>query len=370
MVEEILAPQINPNDQKVELVKWLVSEGEFVKKDQEIAQLSSSKSTVAFFTEKEGYISFLQREGHEVPIGAPLARIAESRATLERKISPGAEVQGPASLNFGGQRLSRKMKELVAQGVAPLDSLGSGLISARHFFKTPGPAAPPPQPAMIPAPPKPNPDSSLRYEGLSSVKRAEISALEQGNLGVIRSSLTVGFSAEKLLSKITKNCYAEETLLPFILFELAALLDENPLFTSYFQDGRIFFHDRVAIGLAIDLTKGLKVVSLGNLKGLMPIHIYERCTDIALRYFKDEIKIEELVSSTFTVSDLSSENILQFDPLINARQAAILGIGADKGEVGKPFRLTLSFDHRILTGRQVAAFLNELKGRILAYESV
>jgi pyruvate/2-oxoglutarate dehydrogenase complex dihydrolipoamide acyltransferase (E2) component len=80
---------------------------------------------------------------------------------------------------------------------------------------------------------------------------------------------------------------------------------------------------------------------------------------------RNEIKPEEIGTGRFTITDLSSQGILFFEPLLVARQSAILGIGGDF-DISKPvLSLTLAFDHRVHDGRQVSEFLKKLKARLL-----
>jgi 2-oxoglutarate dehydrogenase E2 component (dihydrolipoamide succinyltransferase) len=211
------------------------------------------------------------------------------------------------------------------------------------------------------------PSHTLRSENIPLPKRMEIQALTAGQAGNINSSATVTFSSASLRQLLREKGQLSGEVLPLILYELAKLLRERPEFTAFYSDNRVWFHDEVNLGVAIDLGKGLKVVTLKEADRLMPVDFAERLLDCSLRYMGNQLEAHDVTGSTFTVTDLSSENVLYFQPLVNMDQAAILGIGGDSDQEGHPMSLTLAFDHRVLTGRQASQFLNELKQRLLNY---
>ncbi|NEP00042.1 MAG: 2-oxoglutarate dehydrogenase [Symploca sp. SIO2E9] len=209
---------------------------------------------------------------------------------------------------------------------------------------------------------------ALRSEKLGKAKQLEISLLTAGQAGNINSSLTVQFNSAGIRQTLEELGSLNGQILPLILFELSRLLEEFPVFTAYYEGGQIYYYDQVNIGLAMDLGKGLKVPVVHNANLLSPAELLEAVTDYATRYLENRLSVEELLGGTITISDLSNENILHFQPLINQNQSVILGIGGDSSLDGYPMSLTLVFDHRVSAGREVAQFLNNLKQRLLSYE--
>jgi 2-oxoglutarate dehydrogenase E2 component (dihydrolipoamide succinyltransferase) len=208
----------------------------------------------------------------------------------------------------------------------------------------------------------------LRSEKVSKSKKLEISLLTAGQSGGINSSLTVQFNSASIRQTLQELNSLNGQMLPLILFELARLLEEYPAFTGYYENEKIYYYDRIDLGLAIDLGKGLKVPVIRGANQLSPTELLEAITDFATRYLDNQLSVEDLTGGTITISDLSSENILHFQPLVNQNQSVILGIGGDSSIEGYPMTLTIVFDHRILAGREVALFLNALKSRLLSYQ--
>ena len=206
-----------------------------------------------------------------------------------------------------------------------------------------------------------------REDDVSIAKREEINQLYNGESGLINSSLTVTFDSLALRRMIDERGFLIKSIQPIILFEIAQLLPKWPQFTAYFENNQIHYFDRVDLGVAIDLGMGIRVVRIKNadLKTIEDIGL--STIDFSLRYMRNDLKPEELVGSTITISDLSSLNILHFQPLINGHQSAIIGIGSDSSILGHPTSIIMSFDHRISTGLEVATFLNTLKSNIVRH---
>lgn len=151
------------------------------------------------------------------------------------------------------------------------------------------------------------------------------------------------------------------------MYEAAQALKEFPLLTAYFENQSIHYYDDVRIGVAVDVGNGLKIATLPGTAQLLPIQIFETITDFAYRDLEGSLTDQDFSDSTFTITDLTAQRILHFVPLINGKQSGILGIGGDPELPGQPLSLNLTFDHRVLAGREAALFLDQLRSRILAY---
>jgi len=210
-------------------------------------------------------------------------------------------------------------------------------------------------------------DGGLRSERITLSKRAEIDALRAGAGEHLRSSLSINFDSAGMRAFAEGAGYG---LLPLILAELGSLLAENPRFTAYYDRDQVIYYDAVNLGVAIDIGHGLKIAVLRNADRMDPDEISKQLAERTLDCIENKLAIENASGGTFTVTDLSMFDILHFQPLINGRQSAILGIGADAAQMGYPMSLTIAFDHRVLTGREVGSFLQVLRDRLLRYAEV
>src|SRR2546427_4503426 len=132
-------------------------------------------------------------------------------------------------------------------------------------------------------------------------------------------------------------------------------------------------YEEINIGFAVDAGHGLKVpvIHQADTKSLQDIA--SEMQECLLNYLENTLRVESLVGGTFTITDLSSEGVFTFSPLINQGQSAILGVGGEFFLPHSPeglFNLILSFDHQLAEGRQATQFLQDLAYRLQAYSTL
>ena len=390
MKHTTFVPQINTNDDEVELVAWHVSDGAAVEKGVVLADVETTKAVQSLDAEHAGFVRLLGRPGDMLPVGAPLVHYFTDEAEARAFVPPATATPPPVSIAtsapaatsvsplvkpvvvesqpavFDFVRFTPAATRLLAElGVPAARFAGAGLVNSRLVRAALAKTAPslPAAESVASATPADAPENVKRFERISGGKRHEIAALRQGSEGVLHSSLTVRFDSADLRSPDR----FDGQLLPLILREVAGLLMEHPRFTSCYYEGQVAFYDRVDLGVALDLGLGLKVVTLRSAHELEPEAIHEQLIGFSVDYLQKSLKADALAGSTFTVTDLSGFEVLQFEPIINGAQSAILGIGGDSEAPGHPVTLTLAFDHRVHNGREAALFLRELRARILAH---
>lgn len=410
-------PLINPNDESVILVRWLVADGVRVEVGAPLLDIETTKAVVSVEAEQAGWVRHAAKENTELPIGAPLAvivteeaELAEASAALlgAKPAQPAAPTPTtvaatvpaavPTTENFstdsaaapqaqaGFTRLSPKAAALAAQLGLSAEMLAQaqlGLVTAAQLHDIAAAAVggaankdgasiqldrhgafrAPRDDKKFDDTAKPRADGPvLRSERPPMPKRAEIDALQTGAQGGLRSSLSVYFDSAAL-----RGDEGGPSVLPLVLHETARLLASRPRFTAFFDAGQIYFYDAVRLGVAMDQGEGLRVVTVRDAEKLGPEDIAARLGELALDYIERRLKPEDVQDATFTVTDLSGFDVLHFEPLINGHQSAILALGGDSALPGHPMSLTLAFDHRVLTGREVAEFLQALRDALLAH---
>lgn len=387
MITTINAPRINTNDDKVAVVLWHVENGAFVETGQEIVDVETSKAVVTLSAETEGFIRRGVERGAVVRVGAPLFYCAASKEELDAEAQPAPTAAGqpgatPAAVarqtggirgNYSHTRFSRNAARLLQErGLSPADFQAAGLVTAhtldgKQRAVSPGQTRRAPSPASrLEAGLPPGPQTP-RSENVSLAKQAEIQSLSTGEDGNINSMVSAYFDSAPIRARLQDDRAFDGQIQPLILYEISRLLKQWPQFTAYFEDGAIHYYDRIDLGLAIDLGKGLKVVTIKDTDKLMPIDIFEKTIDFGMRYMENKIRSDELIGSTLTITDLSSLDILHFHPLINGRQSAIIGLGGDQTQPGHPMSINMTFDHRVANGREAGTFLKDLRARLLSY---
>ncbi|MES2217075.1 MAG: 2-oxo acid dehydrogenase subunit E2 [Pseudomonadota bacterium] len=349
----MLAPKINANDESMLISEWLVDENEYIKSGQEIVRIETSKVDITLTSDYSGYICRHGIKGDYVNVNEKLASFSDTPNKDSNKQDCDSTLKPTDSY-----QLSKAAREFIIENKLNISEYNiKGLITLKDLQE------------LIADKNKNNSINSLfpahTEEDISSAKKQEINVLERSYHQALTSSVTVQFESAKLRENLKKIPWLNNQILPYILYVLARVCVNYPKLTAYYLENKIFYYNRVNLGLAIDLNKGLKVAVIhnANVHSLYDMHI--NIIDHISNYYDNKLNLDAVHSSTMTVTDLSSNNILVFQPLLNDKQSAILGIGGDSEMNGYPMTLTLVFDHRVLTGREAAEFIVKLKNEIL-----
>jgi pyruvate/2-oxoglutarate dehydrogenase complex dihydrolipoamide acyltransferase (E2) component len=207
-----------------------------------------------------------------------------------------------------------------------------------------------------------------RSEKIHRQKRTEIAMLRSGLERSLPSAVTVACPTSGLRFAAERAGLNVSSLL---LYEVARLLKKYPSFNGFFADDRLHLYQEVNIGFAIDAGRGLKVPVLRRSDEKRLDELDRELRELIVQYLNDELAVASLAGGTFTITDLAQEGTTFFSPLINQKQCAILGVGAElflPGQRQGWFHLTLAFDHQLSTGREATQFLSDLKFRLGSYE--
>ncbi len=372
-MQAVLAPHEFVNDESVLLVQWLVKDGEKVSQGHPLVTIETSKATLDIEAPAAGYVRFDVPKGTEVKIGEVLCYIADSptapmpvtashSASAPKKQRPSAVL--PATTTRFSSNASTLLKK---HGLTEEQFAGKGLVTAEDVLKLVNGHK-----VAESRIPLPSTGVPIRVEELPRRKRIEGKYLMAGQ-NAASSLVNVICSTRGLKAATQTHPELRGGPLPLILHEAARLLRKYPIFNAFYDDGKVHYYEAVNIGIAMDAEHGLKVPVLTNADRRSIPEIRMEVENFVLSYLDDTLPVQALADGTFTVTDLSGEDVYSFAPLINQGQAAILGIGAEYFPPGLSegaFNLMLAFDHRLTEGRTAAAFLKDLRDRLAAYERV
>ncbi|HET7608770.1 MAG TPA: 2-oxo acid dehydrogenase subunit E2 [Gammaproteobacteria bacterium] len=350
----VRVPQMNPNDEHAIVVRWHVAKGGRVRAGQTLATLETTKTTFDVDSPSDGYAFFEHEPNAELAVGAPLAWIADNDAP-PRIAAPAAAVDSkPASAP--AERFTRKARKLMKElGLGEADFAGVEKVDAEAVERA---AA-----ARAPKTPERVPPGAVPLE-LAPAKIAEIQVLKRVHEQVVPSTVTVALEAERVEARLRREAaeHGPVSALELALYETARLLPEWPELNGFYADGRAWSHATVAIGFAVNLGRSLRVPVVKNAGGASLRDVARAVRDLTLRYMRDELAIEDVTGGTFTITDLSGEGVVNFVPVLNERQSAILGLCAARGDGSRD--LVLTFDHRLTDGMRAARFLATLRSRL------
>lgn len=404
MIHPVRIPHEQVNDQSVLLVEWMAADGAEVKAGQPIAVIETSKSTAEIEAPAAGFLRHGAAANTELPVAAVFCHITASPTDALPSSAPAPRAGEPApqpvaaqpaaaAASAGETTFSKKALDLIAQhGLAKELFAGKGLVreadvqavlaqSSGRAPAAPTPVAPAP---IAPEPPRraapetaaPGPIAAsgvpVRIEELPRLKRVEIKYLASGSAFTLPSVVAVPCPIAGLHTAVEQSPALGGNAAAIIVYEAARLLRKYPILNAYYAQGRVHYYEQVNVGFAVDGGHGLKVPVIARADAKNLPDIAREMQDRLLDYVNDELPLAALAGGTFTITDLSSEGVVSFHPLINQGQAAILGIGADYATAettGRACNLILAFDHQLTEGRTAARFLCELRDRVATYAS-
>ncbi len=370
LLQEIKAPLDSVNDDTLLVIELKLSDGDKVVSGDVIIELETSKAIVTIEAEVDGVIKYLCEEGSDINVGHVLANIYDElpisnneEQILDKTYDKKEVIAKPL--------ISKKALNMIRKNGINIDDINhDGIISTRDIdIQYEGRSVGNQKIAMLPSDGK---EDIIEYkysiEKISKTKGNEIKSLSGNYKSILNSSLFLEITTDSILNSIRfSNLILKETILHIVVFETSRLLAKyKELNGFYLEDKRQFYND-INIGIAMDDgINGLKVASLHNANNKNIFEIESEIISLSDKYSNNKLGPNDVSDITFVITDLSSENISFFIPMINSNNSCILGISR---EVSDPetYILSATFDHRMSSGKYVAEFLNELKNNIESF---
>ena len=388
---EIKVPTVGESINEVTLIKWLKNDGEYVERDEVIAELESEKATFEVNAEKAGVLKTVGKEGDTLNIGDVLAQIDETAAKpegakpVEESSKPAPEVKEAPKAQTASQPETKNQKpetDLKATPVAsaiiadkkvdPKSIQPSGYNGkilkddVLEALSSPGRR---PGTEAFTREEKKEKMSNLR----KTVSRRLVEA--KNTTAMLTTFNEVDMSRIMAIRAANKDKFREVhgTNLGFMSFFTKAVcyaLQEWPAVNAYIDGDSIVYHQYCDISIAVSAPKGLVVPVIRNAESLSMAEIEKKVVELATKARDNKLSLEEMQGGTFTLTNGGVFGSLMSTPIINIPQSAILGmhkiedrpVVVDKQIVIRPMMyLALSYDHRIIDGRESVSFLVRVK---------
>jgi 2-oxoglutarate dehydrogenase E2 component (dihydrolipoamide succinyltransferase) len=385
MATEIKVPSLGESITVATVAKWLKRPGEAVAADEPVAEVETDKVTLEVPAPASGTLSeILAEEGTNVPVGAVLGRIADGLAAEAAPhpspLPASGEREGPAQRESEGQRALdrsgpavRKLIEeagLDATRVAP--SGPGGRISKADVIAARAPAPVPPSPAPIPA----TGEREVRVR-MSRLRRriAERLKAAQNTAAMLTTFNEIDMSQTMALRERHRDAFEKKhgVRLGFMsIFVKAAIvaLKELPGVNAEIDGEDVVYKNHYDIGVAVGTEQGLVVPVVRDADRLSFADIEKTISEYGRKARDGKLTIEELSGGTFTISNGGIYGSLMSTPILNPPQSGILGMHkierrpvavSDKVEIRPMMYVALSYDHRIVDGREAVTFLVRVK---------
>ena len=398
---ELKVPTVGESITEVMIGTWKKGEGDAVAIDESVVEIESDKATVELPAPAAGRISKILKAsgekavvgeviGYLEPAGVGAAPAAEPpKPTAPVSAAPVSSPVAPAAA--GPVRVMPAAARVLGEAGIPASAVagtgpGSRITKADAQQAAAAPRPPATPAARAPAAPKPVAPAAAagsreeRYVLISPIRRriAERLVEAQHQAALLTTFNEVDMSAVMALRAKFKDVFQERygVKLGFMSFFVRAAVEALravPQVNAEFRDPHIVYRDYFDIGIAVGGGKGLVVPVLRNAETMSFAQVEQSIGDFARRAADNKLKLEELQGGTFTISNGGVYGSMLSTPIINPPQSGILGLHAitDRpmavnGQVViRPMMyLALSYDHRLVDGREAVTFLKRIKDTI------
>lgn len=393
-VMDMVVPTVGESISEVTIATWAKEDGDFVELDDLLCEIESDKATFELTAEGQGILRVIAQEGDTLEIGAPICKIEimEGDAPSEAASSeaPQATASAPTAVSGNdtyatGHASPAAAKILAEKGIDPSTVKGTGVDGriTKEDAEKAQKAAPAPKKA---APSKEaTPAAAPAAAGERSQRRERMTALRKtvsrrlvsvkNETAMLTTFNEVDMKPVMDLRKKYKEMFKDkhEIGLGFMSFFTKAVtvaLKEWPAVNAFIDGNELVYNEYCDVSIAVSAPKGLVVPVIRNAETLSLANIEKEVRRLALKARDNKLTIPEMEGGTFTITNGGVFGSMLSTPIINAPQSAILGMHniverpvAINGEVQiRPIMyVALSYDHRIIDGRESVSFLKRVK---------
>ena len=408
---DIRVPEAGESITQVELAKWLIEDGDYVEKDQEIAEIDSDKATITINADDDGVVKIIIEEGSTIEPGKVIgqidnsvkkekkAEVKDAPAKEEKETKTGKSVNGkpeekdteekdkkeqdksiPAeSITFSPQA-KKLLDELDVDAEKVLQNPNNKRITRKDIL----------QAIAIQVKKEVNTgteslETVTAWEGSRESEKVKMTTLRRKiaeRLVAVKNetAMLTTFNEVDMSAVISiRNQYKDKFekkygVKPgFMSFFVKAVTSAIPLFpkvNGQIDDGQIILPDYADIGIAVSTPKGLMVPVIRDAQKKSLAEIEQNIGELAKKARDNKITIEELTGGTFSITNGGVFGSMLSTPIINPPQSAILGLHNiverpvainGKVEIRPVMYVALSYDHRIIDGKESVGYLVAVK---------
>ncbi len=397
---EFKFPDVGEGIHEGELVKWLVKEGDKIKADQPIAEIETDKAVVEIPSPKNGVVLRLNwKPGDTIKVGEILLVLGEegekaSEVQIEKQEMKSLEkiqekLETPSNILkptiFATPATKKIAKELNIDLSKVVGTGSNGRITdqdVRNYANKIQNIKPEISKEEIKAP-------KITFEKYGEILKIPLKGMRKTIAeNMVRSKFTATHvthmdevditdlvKVREKEKKLAENYGIHLTFLPFIIKALLAALKEHPYLNSSLDEEKqeIVIKKYYNIGIAVQTSDGLMVPVVKRVDDKSIMELAKEIQDLAEKAKARRIDIEDMKGGTFTITNYGSIGGIYGTPIINYPEVAILGVGRiiekpvvknKKIVIRKILPLSLTFDHRVVDGAEVAEFMNSVIRRL------
>jgi 2-oxoglutarate dehydrogenase E2 component (dihydrolipoamide succinyltransferase) len=390
MIIEIKVPSPGESITEVQIANWLKADGDVVEKDDEIAEIDSDKATLTVAAEDSGKLSIKIQAGETIQVGTVIATIDTSVKpditpkaapdTPKVTAAPEAAKQDAATGYAAGKPSPAAAKLLAEKDLTSYDVKGTGRggrITKEDVMAAPAATATKSKEAISAATVSTPGSRELRREKMSMLRKKLSQRLVsvKNETAMLTTFNEVDMSGIMEIRKKYKDAFKEKHgvglgFMSFFTKAVCVALKEFPAVNAMIDGEEIVYHDYCDIAIAVSAPKGLMVPVIRNAESKSLAEIESQVIALATKAREGKLSIEEMSGGTFTITNGGVFGSMLSTPIINPPQSAILGMHNiverpvavnGKVEIRPIMYVALSYDHRIIDGRESVGFLVRVK---------
>jgi 2-oxoglutarate dehydrogenase E2 component (dihydrolipoamide succinyltransferase) len=384
-IKEMKVPAVGESITEVTISTWLKKDGDFVNLDEVIAEVESDKATFELPAEASGILRIVAKEKQTLPIGGLICKIeiAEGAPAPAKKEAAAAKTEaGGGNVNYAsGHPSPAAAKILDEKGIAKNEVQGSGVggrITKEDAVKAEKSSAPAKEnKAPTVAAPSVAGERTIRREKMTSLRKTIAKRLVavKNETAMLTTFNEVDMKPVMDLRSKYKDQFKEKYgvglgFMSFFTKAVCAALKEFPAVNASIEGDEIVYHDYCDISVAVSTPRGLVVPVIRNAELLAMHQVESEIIRLATKARDGKLSIDEMTGGTFSITNGGVFGSMMSTPIINPPQAAILGmhniverpvVVAGQVVVRPIMYLALSYDHRIIDGRESVSFLVRVK---------
>lgn len=401
MIVEVKVPSPGESITEVEIESWLVASGDYVEMDAELAEINSDKATLTVNAEQSGVVQLIAAEGDTVAVGDVIAKIDTSASgggavSAKEEVAPAAApAAATANTYASGHPSPAAAKAMADKGIDPASVKGTGKdgritkadVVNHKPAAAPAPAAPAkeaPKKEARPIPAMPTPgggaERAKTSEKMSRLRQTIAKRLVsvKNETAMLTTFNEVDLTEVMAIRKKYKEKFKETHgvglgYMSFFTKAVTMALQEFPAVNGQIDGNQIITHNYVDVSIAVSTPRGLVVPVIRDAHLMTLAEIEQAVLHYALKARENKISMEDMEGGTFSITNGGIFGSMLSTPIINPPQSAILGMHniverpmAVNGEVKiRPIMyLALSYDHRIVDGKEAVSFLYKVKERL------
>ncbi len=389
---DVKVPAVGESISEVTIASWLKKDGDMVKLDEAICSIESDKATLEISAPKAGKLKVIVKEGETVAIGFKIAEVDETAsagasasapaAAKTEPVKPVSQEQAPDK-NYPSPAAAKILAEKNIPADAVQGSGRDGRITKADAMGAEAKSAPVVSSgeSELKALARETISSSFsretRREKMSGLRKTIATRLvaAKNTTAMLTTFNEVDMSAVMEIRKKYKDSFKEKHgvglgFMSFFTKATCAALKQFPAVNGMIDGTELIYHNYADIGVAVSTPRGLVVPVIRNAESMGLAQIELEIIKLATRAKEGKLTIEEMQNGTFTITNGGIFGSMLSTPIINIPQSAILGMHniverpvAVNGQVViRPIMyLALSYDHRIIDGRESVSFLKAVK---------